>query len=184
MSSYQTIRLVTVTVNATVGVSGSQALDLGTLLGPGGTRLLLETLGGLCDGNPQLERVAGAFQWQRVAGEEDQFVLPLTAGLPAAVELLTLHLSVRGSVAEVSHEARFRGSLGEVPAALSASLRSLTNQAVNRLLALTIADQLRQRVSEKIARTPSQRLENAVSMRLRNQASIQTVARIRAGGAR
>ncbi|HXM46106.1 MAG TPA: hypothetical protein VN924_33045 [Bryobacteraceae bacterium] len=185
MSSVTTVQLnVTTRARAT----GSQSLDLSNMLGPGGCRLLCSTLGELEDPNGALASVAQQFQWKRTDRIGQQYAMQIGSGLPEGVEELRVHLNLRGSVAEVRHEARYRVTQTQTeayaaapPAAMHAQVRQIANRSVNRLLALTVAHELRNRVSQKLEQTMRHSVKNSVSMKMRNLNTIQTVARVRAG---
>jgi hypothetical protein len=185
MSSVTTVQLnVTTRARAT----GSQSLDLSNMLGPGGCRLLGTTLGELESPGSVLAPIAEQFQWKQTDQMGQHYALQIGTGLPEGVEAVTVHLFLRGAVAEVRYEARYRVTQVQTqayaaapPAAVQSQVRQIANRSVNRLLALTVAHELRNRVSQKIQQSTRQSVRNAVSMKMRNLNTIQTVARVRAG---
>lgn len=185
MSSVTTVQL---NVTTRARAIGSQSLDLSNMLGPGGCRLLCSTLGELENPESALAPIAEQFRWKQTDRTGQQYALQIGTGLPEGVEALTVHLFLRGSVAEVRHEARYCVTRAQTaayaaapPAAMQAQIRQIANRSVNRLLALTVAHELRNRVTHKLQQTTRQSVRNAVSMKMRNMNTIQTVARVRAG---
>ena len=185
MSSRTTVRL---SVTTRGKAAGTQCLDVSNMLGPGGCHLLQGTLRELNEPAGSLAGVAAGFPWRIADPRGERYSLDVAEGLPQGVESLTVHLGLRGSLAEVRHEARFSVTQTQSgtqaaapPPAMQQQVQRLVNRNVNRLLALTVANQLRERVTQKIGQTTRQTVRNAVSMRMRNMNTIQTVARVRAG---
>jgi hypothetical protein len=193
MSSYQQTRF---SVTTRAQVTGNQTMDLSRLLGAGGCKLMLETLDKLDhaaltrnEESADLAQVREeGFQWACVDRAKGHFALTLKEALPAGVESLVVNLKMRDGLAEVAHDAAWRvtatqtdRSAATVPAAMHGQLRACANRTVNRLLALTVATQVTQRLQTKVQQTAGVRVRNAVSMRLTSQNRIQTMARLRVG---